>query len=133
MVVSRAPANGRKLRLRELRVVSKDALYLADQRQLGRETDTNDCRDTRQRVLIAESLIPPALDEADCKVLSRLWFDPYTEMRFTAPRIDDRNMLEIDHLVPAKEAHISGAYLLGPGRMSNASPARCRRAKGWTW
>ena len=39
-----------------------------------------DCQDTRQEVLIAESLEKPILDEKGCKVISGKWFDPYTNI-----------------------------------------------------
>ena len=35
-----------------------------------------DCQDTRQEVLIAESLIPARLDSRGCRVVSGEWLDP---------------------------------------------------------
>jgi hypothetical protein len=63
-----------------------------------------DCQNTRQEVLIDESVEPVALDSKGCKVLSGRWYDPYTGEAFTNPR-----ELDIDHLVPLAEAHRSGA------------------------
>ncbi len=63
-----------------------------------------DCQDTRQEVLIEESLELVVLDESGCKVLSGRWYCPYTNRYFTNPR-----QLDIDHLVPLAEAHRSGA------------------------
>lgn len=63
-----------------------------------------DCQDTRQEVLIEESLKPVELDDKGCKVLSGLWLCPYTNRYFTDP-----SLLDIDHLVPLAEAHRSGA------------------------
>lgn len=63
-----------------------------------------DCQDTRNEVLIIESVIPVILDFAGCRVLSGLWLDPYTALTFTNP-----SDLDIDHLVPLNEAHNSGA------------------------
>jgi hypothetical protein len=64
-----------------------------------------DCQRTRDEVLIAESLVPLQLDARGCRGLSGLWFDPFTARLFTNPRD-----LDIDHLVPLKEAHESGGH-----------------------
>ena len=63
-----------------------------------------DCQDTRQEVLIAESLIPARLDSRGCRVVSGEWLDPYTGQTFTDP-----SDLDIDHFIPLAEAHRSGA------------------------
>ena len=39
-----------------------------------------------------------------CKVLSGKWHDPYTNKTFTDPAL-----LDVDHVVPLKEAFLSGA------------------------
>lgn len=71
----------------------------------GRWTDLDkDCQDTRQEVLIQESLIEPVMDETGCSVLSGRWF-----CVFTGKFITDPSLLDIDHLVPLREAHDSGA------------------------
>ncbi len=67
-----------------------------------------DCQNTRQEVLIDESVVPVVLDDKGCKVLSGRWYDPYTGETFTNPR-----ELDIDHLVPLAEAHRSGAHSWG--------------------
>jgi hypothetical protein len=64
-----------------------------------------DCQDTRQEVLIAESLVPVTLDSRGCKVIKGRWFGVYTGKFYTNPKV-----LDIDHLVPLKHAHISGAH-----------------------
>ena len=64
-----------------------------------------DCQDTRQEVLIAESLRPVELDDVGCTVLSGRWRDPYTGFVYSDP-----SELDIDHLVPLAEAHRSGAH-----------------------
>ncbi len=63
-----------------------------------------DCQNTRQEVLIAESLVPVELDSAGCRVVSGQWLDPYTGQTFTNP-----SNLDIDHFIPLAEAHRSGA------------------------
>ena len=64
-----------------------------------------DCQDTRQEVLIEESLELPTFDARQCRVLSGLWRDEYTGGMFTNPAA-----LEIDHLVPLANAHRSGGW-----------------------
>ena len=46
-----------------------------------------DCQDTRQEVLIDESLIAPTLDPRGCRVMAGLWHDEYTGATFTDPAI----------------------------------------------
>jgi hypothetical protein len=65
-----------------------------------------DCQDTRQEVLITQSLVPVLMDSTGCKVKSGLWFCLYTGITFSDP-----SMLDVDHLVPLAEAHASGGYL----------------------
>lgn len=67
-----------------------------------------DCQNTRQEVLIDESVEPVVLDDKGCKVLYGRWYDPYTGETFTNP-----SKLDIDHLVPLAEAHRSGASSWG--------------------
>ena len=63
-----------------------------------------DCQNTRQEVLIAESLEPVTLDSSGCHVESGRWFDSFTGQEFSDPAD-----LDIDHIVPLAEAHLSGA------------------------
>jgi hypothetical protein len=67
-----------------------------------------DCQDTRQEVLIRQSRIPVVLSSDGCTVLSGAWEDPYTGYTLTDP-----SSLDIDHVVPLKEAHESGAWTWG--------------------
>jgi hypothetical protein len=62
-----------------------------------------DCRDTRQEVLLAESLVPPIMSKNGCKVLAGLWRDPYTGKMWADP-----GQLDVDHTIPLKLAAISG-------------------------
>ena len=66
-----------------------------------------DCQDTRVEVLVAESIGTISyLNGSSCKVVTGSWYDPFTDTTFsTASRLD------VDHMVPLKEAHESGAYL----------------------
>ncbi|WP_119462926.1 HNH endonuclease family protein [Rhodospirillaceae bacterium SYSU D60014] len=67
------------------------------------------CYDVRGAVLVEESLIPvtiePTSSPSRCRVVEGQWYDPYTDQIYTSA--DD---VEIDHFVPLKEAHRSGAY-----------------------
>jgi len=65
-----------------------------------------DCQNTRQEVLISESRVAVTLGPGQCRVIAGQWHDPYTGRVFTDP-----GDLDIDHLVPLKEAHDSGAAL----------------------
>ena len=59
--------------------------------------------DTRQRVLIEESLIAPMLKVGSKKVVKSRWYGAYTDQIFKDPK-----KLDIDHLVPLGETHRSG-------------------------
>lgn len=64
--------------------------------------EDKDGLNTRNEVLVEESLIKPVI--SNNKVVYGKWFDKYTGKYFTNP-----SDLDIDHLVPLKNAHISGA------------------------
>lgn len=78
-----------------------------DRKQFGNWIDADgDCQDTRQEVLIEESLIPVTFQTArQCRVIAGEWHDPYTGRVFTNP-----SLLDVDHVVPLKEAFVSGAH-----------------------
>jgi hypothetical protein len=68
--------------------------------------EDRDCQNIRHEVLIAESLVPVQfMTESQCRVVSGKWIDPFTGQVFTDP-----SELDIDHVVPLKEAHESGAW-----------------------
>jgi len=62
-----------------------------------------DCQDTREEILIYESLEPVILDKKGCKVVEGLWLDKYTGIYYNNPQ-----KLDIDHLVPLAEVDRSG-------------------------
>ena len=77
-----------------------------DRKQFGNWIDADgDCQDTRQEVLIEESVIPVTFKTTrQCEVGSGMWVDHYTGSVFTNP-----SLLDVDHVVPLKEALLSGA------------------------
>ena len=69
------------------------------------DTD-KDCQNTRHEVLLEESLAPVTFKTSkNCRVVSGSWLGAYSGKTFT-----DASQLDIDHLVPLKEAHISGGH-----------------------
>lgn len=83
--------------------------HRAYQRSLYRhwiDVDGN-CRDTRAEVLIRDSE-PNAVKykgARQCEVSRGVWHDPYSGQTFREPRT-----LDVDHVVPLKNAHDSGAW-----------------------
>lgn len=67
--------------------------------------DDKDCQNTRQEVLIEESLIPVTYDDAGCKVIFGVWVSLYDGVIITDP-----SKLDIDHLVPLENANSTGGY-----------------------
>ena len=64
-----------------------------------------DCQDTRVEVLIRESKASPGFDASNkCKVIQGQWTSWYSLTIVTDPK-----SLDVDHIVPLKEAHESGA------------------------
>ena len=68
--------------------------------------EDGDCQDARQEVLISESLIEVTLEpERKCRVETGRWYGAFTGIYVEAP-----GDLDIDHLVPLKNAHDSGGW-----------------------
>jgi hypothetical protein len=67
------------------------------------DADGDSCN-TREEVLIAESKSRAQVDAFGCKVIEGDWFSPYEGQNFTSP-----SNLDVDHVVPLKEAWDSGA------------------------
>ncbi len=68
------------------------------------DADHDGCN-TREEVLIAESVTHAQVDAYGCKVIAGDWYSPYENAHYTDPA-----ELDIDHMVPLKEAWDSGAY-----------------------
>lgn len=84
--------------------------YSRDLFPLWIDADGDGC-DTREEVLIAESLTPAQVDPYGCKVVTGDWFSLYDG--FTTEQPGD---LDIDHVVALAEAWDSGASSWDEGR-----------------
>jgi len=68
--------------------------------------EDKDCQNTRHEVLIEESLAKVAFKTArKCQVATGEWFDLYT-----GEIVTDATRLDIDHMIPLKNAHNSGGW-----------------------
>jgi hypothetical protein len=63
-----------------------------------------DCRNTRALVLVRDSEGPVTMKSNGCTVATGRWSDPYSGQDYT-----DAGDIQIDHVVPLKNAYISGA------------------------
>ena len=70
-------------------------------------TDTDgDCQNTRHEVLIDESFTEITFkSDSQCQVATGEWLDPYT-----GDTVTDATKLDVDHMVPLKNAHDSGGW-----------------------
>ena len=76
--------------------------------------EDKDCQNARHEVLIEESLTDVKFkDERECQVASGRWDDPYTGNTLT-----DATKLDVDHMVPLKNAHDSGGWAWDKKRKS---------------
>ena len=70
--------------------------------------EDGDCQDARQEVLITESLVSVTFEtDRACRVETGRWYGAFTGVYTGDPRD-----LDIDHLVPLKNAHLSGGWRL---------------------
>lgn len=68
--------------------------------------EDRDCQNARHEVLIHESQIRVQFkDDRKCQVATGEWYDPYTGDTLT-----DATKLDVDHMVPLKNAHDSGGW-----------------------
>lgn len=66
----------------------------------------NTCLTTRGLVLERDTLGPiKVYENKPCFISEGLWYDPYTDAYY-----DDAKEIEIDHVVPLKQAYIAGAH-----------------------
>ena len=74
--------------------------------------EDGDCQDARQEVLIAESLVEVTFESAKmCRVETGRWYGASTGIYAEMP-----GDLDVDHLVPLKNAHLSGGWRWEPSR-----------------
>ena len=92
--------------LSELRIAAPnfDVPYVREEWGPGWIDDNYNCINTRHEVLIEESLATTSLDDRGCSVIAGKWYDYYSDEFF-----DDPAGLDIDHMVPLHNAHVSGA------------------------
>ncbi|WP_409477371.1 DUF1524 domain-containing protein [Pseudobdellovibrio sp. HCB154] len=68
---------------------------------------SGDCFNTRNKVLVRENTGTIVLKEDNkCSVAHGEWLDPYSGITMT----DAQAEIQIDHMVPLREAYVSGAY-----------------------
>jgi hypothetical protein len=68
--------------------------------------DDRDCQNTRHEVLIVESLVPVSFKTTkSCQVATGQWWAAFTDVTVT-----NASQLDVDHLVPLKNAHLSGGW-----------------------
>jgi len=87
------------------RVMAKDGQYKRAEWRHWIDSD-KDCQDTRAEALIIASKGPVKFKTSkQCEVIEGNFYDPYTNAYY---KLD--NDLDIDHIVPLKDAHVSGGY-----------------------
>lgn len=76
--------------------------------------EDRDCQNARHEVLIHESLKDVTFkDDRNCQVALGHWYDPFTDDTLT-----DATKLDVDHMVPLKNAHDSGGWAWDKKRKS---------------
>ena len=74
------------------------------------EDHDGDCQDARQEVLIGESLLPVTYKtDRECRVEAGRWYGA-----FTGDYFEDPGDVDVDHMVPLKNAHNSGGWDWNP-------------------
>ena len=74
--------------------------------------EDGDCQDARQEALISESLVEVTFEsERECRVETGRWYGAFASIYVEAP-----GDLDIDHLVPLKNAHDSGGWAWSSAR-----------------
>ena len=74
------------------------------------EDHDGDCQNARHEVLIAESLVPVTYKtDRKCRVETGRWYGSFTGTYF-----EDPGDVDVDHMVPLKNAHNSGGWAWGP-------------------
>ena len=74
------------------------------------EDHDGDCQNARHEVLIAESLVPVTYKtDRECQVATGRWYGSFTGTYF-----EDPGDVDVDHMVPLKNAHNSGGWAWGP-------------------
>ena len=72
--------------------------------------EDGDCQDARQEVLIAESVEPVTFEnDRECRVETGQWWAPHLGHHLSNP-----GHIDVDHHVPLKNAHLSGAWAWSP-------------------
>lgn len=75
------------------------------------------CLDVRNLVLLRQAMEPVKLrDDDPCRIDSSTWHDPYSDEYF-----HQASDLQIDHVVPLKNAYQSGAWSWSPEKRCNYS------------
>ncbi len=97
------PLNAAELFGLQIEPEAEEATYDRDLYNHWIDAD-GDGLDTRQEVLVLESLVTQTVND-NGRVAEGLWSGPYTGFVTSDP-----SDLDIDHMVPLKEAHRSGAH-----------------------
>ena len=72
--------------------------------------EDGDCQDTRQEVLITESLVAVTFEaDRQCRVETGQWYGA-----FDGHDLENTSYVDIDHMVPLRNAHLSGAWAWSP-------------------
>jgi len=107
------PSASLKLPLKIVEVISHLPSY--DRRDWKHWIDEDrDCQNTRHEVLIEESLKAVTFKSGKrCQVATGEWLAP-----FTGDTVTDATKLDVDHMVPLKNAHDSGGWAWDKSRKS---------------